>query len=214
MQSRDKTQKTSLFGRLTREKISLHRKHLTRRRCNKVVDLARVLLHLSAVEHALQPAGLLGQLEQTLPLVLGEKGLLEGRAGGILGLALLLPVVDLGLLTSDRALVVLEVVGLGVVGLDAVKEQVAVLLHERIDAEQQVVEVRGEDSRLSGCARLERSEGRREISGPRLLGGLKLVDERGDQVRVVDSNREFDENVLVSQVRLLQPINRQHYYPS
>ena len=209
MQTRDKTQNTSLFGRLTRKKISLHCKHLTRRRCNKVVDLARVLLHLSAVEHALKPAGFLGQLEQPLPLVLGEEGLLEGRAGGILRLALLLPVIDLRLFTGKRALVVLEVVGLGVVGLDAIQEQVAVLLHEGINAEQQVVEVRGENCRLSWRARFKCGKGRRKISRPGLLGGLELVDERCDQVRVVDGNRKFDENILVSQVRLLQSITRQ-----
>jgi len=135
----------NLFGGLSGQKVTLDGKHLACRGGNEAVDLARVLFHLSAVEHALQAARLLGQLEQPLPFVLGKKGLLEGCTGGVLGLALLLPVVDFGLFTSERTLVVLEVVGLGVMSLDAVKEKVAVLLEEGVDVERQVVEVGGKD---------------------------------------------------------------------
>lgn len=103
---------------------------------------------MSAVEHALQAARLLGQLEQPLPFVLGKEGLLESCTGGVLGLALLLPVVDLSLFTSERTLVVLEVVGLGMVSLDAVKEKLAVLLEEGVDIERQVIKVRGKNGGL------------------------------------------------------------------
>lgn len=132
--------------------------------------------------------------------------MLEGGPGGILSLALLLPVVDLGLLTGERTLVVLKVVGLGLVGFDAVEEQVAVLLHERVNAEKQVIEVRRENSRLGRSAGFQHSQGRRKIGGPGLLGSLELVDERIDQVRVVDRNRKLNENILVSQVGFSQSV--------
>lgn len=162
---------------------------------------------MSAVEHALQAARLLGQLEQPLPFVLGKEGLLEGCTGGVLGLALLLPVVDLGLFTSERTLVVLEVVGLGVVSLDAVKEKLAVLLEEGVDIERQVVEVGGKDGRLGVRAGFQGGQRWGEVRRARGVGGLELVNERGDQVGVVDFDRQFNEDVLVSQVGLLQPFD-------
>lgn len=141
-----------------------------------------------------------------MPLVLRKEGLLECRAGGVFGLALLLPVVDLGLFTGERTLVVLEVVGLGVVSLDAVKEKIAVLLQDGVNVERQVVEVGGENGRLSERAGFQSGQRWGEIRGSRGAGGLELVDERGDQVRVVDLDRQFNEDVLVSQVGLLQPV--------
>lgn len=110
--------------------------------------MASILLHLAAVEHAVEAAGLLGQLEESLPLVLWERGLLERCAGGVLGLALGLPGCDLGLLTGKRALVVLEVACLGVVGLNAVEEEIAVLLQEGVNVEGEVVEVGGQNGLL------------------------------------------------------------------
>lgn len=89
-----------------------------------------------------------------MPLVLGKERLFESSAGGVLSLALLLPVADLGLFTGKRTLVVLEVVGLGVVGLDAVEEKVAVLLQEGVNVERQVVEVGGENGGFSKWAGL------------------------------------------------------------
>lgn len=103
---------------------------------------------MAAVEHAVEAAGLLGQLEESLPLILWERRLLERCAGGVLGLALGLPGCDLGLLTGERALVVLKVAGLGVVGLNAVEKEVAVLLEERVNAEGEVVEVGGQNGLL------------------------------------------------------------------
>lgn len=49
-----------LAGRssLTRDQVPSHRKHLARRARNKSIHLPRVLLHLSAVEHAFQSAWL------------------------------------------------------------------------------------------------------------------------------------------------------------
>ena len=195
----------TLFGELPGHQVALDRKHLARRGRDEAVDLARVLLHLAAVEHGLQAAGLLGQLEQPLPLVLGERRLLEGRAAGVLGLALGLPGSDLGLLAGQRPLVVLVVVGLGVVRLDALEEKIAVLLQVRVDAERQVVVVGVQNGVLDEGAGLQGGQGRGQLGGRRHLGALQLVDERGDQVRVVDLNRQFDEDILVSQVGLLQP---------
>lgn len=206
MQSQKHQVHTHLFRSLTRQQVTLDSKHLTSSRRHKAVDLARKLVNLAGVEHALQPAGLGGELEQTLPLVLGEQGLLEGGAGGVLLGALLLPVVDLLLLAAQDTLVVLVVVHLGVVGLDAVQEKVAVLLEEGVDAERQVVEVGGEDGRLREGAGLKGAERGGKVGGSRGLGGLQLVDEGGDQVRVVDLDGKLVENVLVAEGRLLQTV--------
>lgn len=165
------------------------------------------MLHLAGVEHALQPAGLGRELEQTLPLVLGEEGLLERGAGGVLLGALLLPVVDLLLLAAEHALIVLVVVDLGVVGLDAIQQEVAVLLEEGVDAERQVVKVGGESGGLGEGAGLESAERDREVGG-RGGGALQLVDERSDQVGVVDLDRQLLEDILVAEVGLLQPVER------
>lgn len=162
------------------------------------------MLHLSGVQHALQPARLLRQLEQSLPLVLGKQGLLERRTAGVLLLALRLPLGNLLLFTGERTLVVLEVVILGVVGLDAVQEQVAVLLQEGVDAQGEVVEVGGQKSGRRQRSSLQSGERWREVQ--RLLGRRRrqLVKEGGEDVRVVDGHGEFDENLLVSEVRLLE----------
>lgn len=88
----------------------------------------RILLDLPGVEHALQSAGFLRKLEQALPLIFGERSLLEGSTAGVLRLALRLPGGDLLLFTSERSLIVLEVVVLGVVGFDSIQKQIAVLL--------------------------------------------------------------------------------------
>ena len=197
---------TRLFRNLTGQQVALDSEHLAGGRRNEAVDLARELLHLAGVEHALQPAGLGGELEQTLPLVLGEQGLLQSSASGVLLGALLLPVVDLLLLTAEHTLVVLVIVDLGIVGLDAVQQKVAVLLQERIDAEGQVVKVRDEDGGLREGAGLKGTERGREIGRSRRMGGLELVDEGGDQMRVVNLNRQLFENVLVAEIGFLQPV--------
>ena len=100
------------------KKVALHSKHLSGSGRHETVDLSRILFHLAGVEHALESAGLLGKLEQSLPLILRQEWLLELRASGILCLPLDLPGGDLGLLTGQGALVVLEVVVLGVVDID------------------------------------------------------------------------------------------------
>lgn len=194
----------ALFGSLARQEVALDSKHLASCRRDKAVDLARELIHLAGVEHALQPAGLGRELEQALPLVLGKEGLLECGTGGILLAALLLPVVDLLLLAAHHALVVLVVVDLGVVGLDTVQQEVAVFLEEWVDAERQVVEVRSKDGGFGEGARLESAERRGEVGGASGVRALQLVDEGGDQVGVVNFHRQFVEDVLVAKVRLLQ----------
>lgn len=165
---------------------------------------------MPGVEHSLEAAGLLGKLEQTLVLILGQERLLEGRTAGVLGLALGLPGGDLGLLTSKRTLIVLEVVGLGVVGLDAVQQKVAVLLEEGVDAERQVVEVGGQNAVLNEGALLQSSQRGGKVGRSGLAGALELVDESGDQMRVVNFNWKLNEDVLVSQRGLLKPGTCQH----
>lgn len=186
------------LGTLTRQQIAPHSKHLAAHPSRDAINLPRILLHLPAIQQRLQPARLRGQLEQPLPLVLGQGGLLARRARRVLRLALLLPRRDLGLLARQRPLVVLVVVDLGVVRLDAVEQEVARLLEERVDAEVQRVVV-GVERRLGDCVGgFEGGEGR----GKRGLGrgdGLgELVEEGCDEVGVVDGEGELDEDVLVS----------------
>jgi hypothetical protein len=186
------------------QQVALDGKHLARAGRDEAVDLARVLIHLAGVEHAVQTAGLGWKLEQTLPLVLREEGLVESGTGGILLCALLLPRVDLLLLATEHTLVVLVVVDLGVVGLDAVQEEIAVLLQEGIDAEGQVFEVGGKSGGFAEGTGLEGSQGGGKLSRSRRGRALQLVNEGGDQVGVVELDGQFLEDVGVAQVGLLQ----------
>jgi hypothetical protein len=129
---------------LVGQEVALDTEHLGRNSGGEAIDLAGVLLNLSADKQGLESAGLGGQLEELLPLVLVKRRLLGRRAGCVLGLALLLPRGDLLLLTAEGALPVLEVVLLGLVVLDRVEHEVAALLEEGVDAEIQGVEVRRE----------------------------------------------------------------------
>lgn len=90
-----------LFGRLARKQIALDGKHLSSCRGNETIDLTRVLLDLSGVKHTLQTAGFLRKLEQALPLIFGERGLLESGTAGVLGFALRLPGGNFLLFTSE-----------------------------------------------------------------------------------------------------------------
>ena len=73
--------------------------------------------------------------------------MLRGCTCSVLRLALLLPSRNLGLLTSERTLVVLVVVDLGMVVLDALKQQIARLLEEGVDGKIKRVVI-GEEGRL------------------------------------------------------------------
>lgn len=115
------------------DEVRLDGEHLCGDGGGEGIDLASVLFDLTAVDKSLESRGLLGKLEKLLPLILGQQRLLCGGTAGVLGLALRLPLGDLGLLTSERTLVELVVVELGVVGLYAVEEEVASLLEEGID---------------------------------------------------------------------------------
>ena len=110
---------------ITRQQIPSDREHLARSPCNKAIDLPRVLLHLSAVEHALQPRRLGWQFEKPLPLVFGKQSLLRQRPCRILCFSLRLPLLYLCLLSRECPRVVTKVVGLSVVCLDGVKEEIA-----------------------------------------------------------------------------------------
>lgn len=92
------------------------------------------------------------------------------------------------------------------VGLDAVQEQVAVLLQERVDAQSQVVEVGAQRSGRRQRSSLQSSERWREVQRLRGRRRRQLVEEGGEEVRVVDGHGEFNEDLLVGQVRLLEPI--------
>ena len=139
---------------LVGQEVALDSEHLGRNSGGEAVDLAGVLLNLSANKQSLESARLSGQLEKLLPLVLVKWRLLACCAGGVLSLALLLPRGDLLLLTAEGTLPVLEVVLLGLVVLDGVEHKVAALLEEGVDAEIQGVEVRRERVRADiGVAR-------------------------------------------------------------
>jgi hypothetical protein len=113
---------------LLRDQILPHGKHLGADVGSEAIHLLAVLLHLLSVEHALEAAGLLGKLEQPLPFVLGQQGLLGECPLGVLGLSLRLPLSDLGLFATKLALIELEVVEIRVVRLDALEEKIAGLL--------------------------------------------------------------------------------------
>ena len=152
-----------LLLNLVGQKVALDTEHLGRDGGGEAIDLASVLLDLPADKQSLESAGLDGQLEELLPLVLVERGLLAGCARGVLGLALLLPCGDLLLLAAEGALPVLEVVLLGLVVLDRVEHQVAALLKEGVDAEIQGVEVRREGVGADVGVAGELGEGCREV---------------------------------------------------
>lgn len=201
------TGRGSLF--LAREKGGSDGEHLAGDGGGEGVDLSCVLLNLPAVEQGLESAGLLGKLEKPLPLVLGQRGLLADGALGILGLALLLPSGDLGLLTLHGALVVLVVVELGVVVLYAVEQEVARLLEEGVDGKVERLEVgsKGHGSELRVA--VEGCEAARELQlGVLGWGRGELVEERGDDVRVVDGDGQFGEDVLVAEAALLEAATR------
>lgn len=126
---------------VSREQVRLDSEHLAANTGSEAVYLSGVLLHLPAVEQSLQSAGLLGQLEQSLPLVLGKRWLFRDCALSILGFPLLLPLRNLSLLACQRSLVVLVVVEFSVMVLYAVEEEIAGLLKERIDRKVQGVKV-------------------------------------------------------------------------
>lgn len=125
---------------LLRYQIPFDRKHFGADICRETVHLSAVLLHLLRIQHALQTARLWGKFEQSLPLVFGQCRLLGRRPRRILCLALGLPRRNLGLLSCELSLVILVVVQICVVRLDAVQEQVACLLKERVDGEIQSVQ--------------------------------------------------------------------------
>jgi hypothetical protein len=181
------------------QKVALDTEHLSRNHSREAVDLASILLNLPANKQRLKPAGLDGQLEQLLPLVLVERRLLAGCARGVLSLALLLPRGDLLLFAAEGALPVLEVVLLRLVVLDRVEHQVAALLQERVDAEVQGVEVGREGVRADVGVARELGERGGEVEGGLCGWGLgDLVEEVG----VVHSDGELEEDVLVSEFRL------------
>ena len=182
---------------LAREKIALHSEHLSGSGRHEPVDLSRVLFHLAGVEHALQSAGFLGELEQFLPLILRQEWLLELGTGGILCLSLDLPGANLGLLAGQRSLVVLEVIVLGVMSFDCLEKQVTVLLEEGVDVEGEVVEIRGEDGRGRKGAGGQGGQGWGKVE---FFGGRwrwELVKVGCEEVGVVDLNGEFNEDILV-----------------
>lgn len=116
-----------------RQQIPPHSKHPPPNRSREPIHLPCILLHLPAINQALQPPRLRRQLEQPLPLVLRQRGLLSQHARRVLGLALLLPGGDLSLFAGQLALVELVVVELGVVGFDALEEVLGGLEEEGVD---------------------------------------------------------------------------------
>ncbi|KUI61723.1 hypothetical protein VP1G_11265 [Cytospora mali] len=184
-----------LFRTLLRNQVPSHGEHLgSDIRCEPIY-LSAVLLHLLRVQHTLQPAGLWGQLEEPLPLVLGQGRLLGRRTSRVLRLPLGLPCRNLGLLTCKLPLVVLVVVEVGVVRLDAVQEQVTRLLQERVDG--QVESVNRRVRRDLDRGPLDVGKRLRQLNLRVCRGHGELVHEGGEEVRVVDVDGELEKDVLV-----------------
>lgn len=129
------------LSNLSREEVAANTEHLGRNCGREAINLSSVLLDLSADEQRIQARWLLGKLEQLLPLVLREQWLLLLSSESILLLSLLLPSGDLGLFSTERALVILSVVLFYLVALNAVEQQVASLLQEGINGKIKVVKV-------------------------------------------------------------------------
>lgn len=123
--------------------------------------------------------------------------MLGEQARRVLGLALLLPGGDLGLFARELAVVVLVVVELGVVGLDAFEEEVRRLGEERVDREGEGWK-RG---RERGRGRVEGFEGR--VCG---WGRWERVQVGGEEVGVVDCERKFVEDVLITKIGFLKTV--------
>lgn len=193
------------------QQVPPHSEHLGSDGRGEAVHLLAVLLHLPRVEHALEPAGFLRQLEQPLPLVLGQ-GLLFGcQTRSIFRLPLRLPLCNLELLASQLALVILVVVEVRVVGFDALEQQIASLLEEGINREVQGVEgwVRGQ----LGLVAPDVVEGGREGNLRGLGGRRNLVQEGSEEVRVMNQDRDLDDDVPEGQLGFLQAFcnSSQHY---
>jgi hypothetical protein len=97
------------------------------------------------------------------------------------------------------------VVKVGVVGLDALEEQIARLLEKGVDREIEKVKggVRGQLRRVSLNV-VER--GRQGNLGRLRWWRRYLVQERGEKVSVVDYYGDLDEDVLEGQLGLLQTV--------
>lgn len=163
-----------------------------------------ILFNLLGIQHPLQAARLLGKLEQSLPLILGQRGLLSGKPGCVLRLSFRLPLRDLELLTGELSLIVLVVVEVRIVGLDAVKEKVASLFEKRIDG--YIKSIKGW---VCGNARRVPSNivkrCRKRNLGVVRKGGY-LMQEGGEKMGIMDNNRDLDDDVLESQLRLLEAV--------
>lgn len=112
------------------------------------------------------------------------------------------------------------VVELGVVVLYAVEKEIARLFEEWIDGKVERFEVWCK--RHVGELRIdvESSEARRELELGMLWGcGRQLVEERGEEVRVVNADWQLGEDVLVAKTTLLEaglcvsiPAESQHLF--
>ena len=120
----------------------------------------------------------------------------------ILSLALRLPLGNLELLARKLALVVLVVVEIGVMGLDAVEEQVACLLEEGVDRQVQGIKrrVRGDLGRVPANVVERGRQGKLRVLGR----GRDLVDKRREEVGIVDDDGDFGENILEGELRFLE----------
>lgn len=132
--------------------------------------------------------------------------MLRRGARSILSLALLLPGGNLSLLTSEGSLVVLVVVDLRVMILYALKEQVASLLKEGIDGEIKRLVVREEGRLWDVGILLQGSQVGRELELLLWCTRRQLVQERGEEMGVVNGNGELDQDIVVAETALLQTV--------
>jgi hypothetical protein len=83
-----------------RQQIPPNGEHLPAHSRSEPINLPCILLHLSRVQHALQPTRFHGELEQSLPLIFRQGCLLAGCSRHVLRFSLLLPRCDLCLFSS------------------------------------------------------------------------------------------------------------------
>lgn len=98
----------------------------------------------------------------------------------------------------------MEIVEFSVVGFDALQKQITCLLQEWVDREIHI-EVRIERQIWSVSGELSKTSWKFEL----LLSGFgrDLVEEGGHEVRVVNNDWQFDEDIFVAELRLLHAVN-------
>lgn len=179
----------------TRQQIPSHSEHLPACPCHESINLPRVLLDLSTVQHTLQTTWLSRELEQLLPLIFRQWRLLLYRPRRIFRFPLGLPLLDLCLFSTQCALIVREIIRFHVVGFDRVEEVVTSLCEERVDVQGKIVEGGREVIVTGGSVVFNLGNRGGLFNDPFGDKARDLVEEGVNIMCVVEVHRKFDEDL-------------------